>query len=271
MISLLIQNLRHIVRTRLLVVLLCFSFLIQFVGLRALHFVTFRFQGITTLVEGANAVFPALIFQLFAGAFIAAAYGIWMVPYAHQGARTPLTFTLPISKWMFPLAYGVTMLALLLAQHGVLLMSYGMNFGFESFHSPDFPWAGLKMALVLETLAFEVLMFAFALCSMVAGQVPTFFLGALSVFLLQIAGVVLRAREDIMKLAPESGDKFDLVRAAYNALPPVGELVFDLRKTFLKPGWDKANFQLWLAWLAILIVLFRVRLAFPGQARAGES
>src|SRR5207245_1936791 len=110
--------------------------------------------------------------------------------------------------------------------HGVMLLSFGLNFGFDSFSGPDFPWAGLRMALILETLAFEVFMFAFALCSMVTGQIPTFFLGALTVFLLQISGALLRV--DIAQIAPESGEKVELARAIYNALPPVGELVFDL-------------------------------------------
>ena len=270
MMALLKQNLLHILRTRLLFVLFTFSFLVQYVSLKMVHFMTFKFQGIVTIIGAKDAIFAALFFQLFAGAFIAAAYGIWMVPYAHQGPRSPLTFTLPVAKAKFPLAYALSMLGLLLVQHLIMLLSFAVNFGFAAFQGPEFPWLGLLLCLLLETLAFEVFMFGFALSSMTVGQVPTFFLGALTVFLLQIGGALFRIDLENLPLGsiPSS---VQWVRLVYSKLPPVGELVFDLRQTFLKPSWESSHFVLWLVWLGLLGMLFRLKLCYPLRARVGEN
>jgi hypothetical protein len=263
------QNIRHIIRTRLLIVLLSFSFLVQFFGLKTLHFMTLQFQGIVSRIEGDNALFAALFFQLFTGAFIAAAYGIWMVPYAHQGMRSSLTFTLPVSKWKFPLGYALTMLGLLVLQHLVMLLSFGLNFGFEMFRDPAFPWGGVMMCLLIETLAFEVCMFAFAISSMTFGQVPTFFLGAAVIFFLQLTGVILKW--DLEKLGGEPIQSLYWARFLYGKLPPVGDIAFDLRKAFLKPAFDQPHFWLWIVWLVLLVAWFRFKLRYPSRSRAGEA
>lgn len=262
------QNLRHIVRTRLLVVLLAFSFLVQYLGLRALHFMTVQFQGVVSTIEGDNAMFVALFFQLFTGAFIAAAYGIWMVPYAHQGLRSSLTFTLPVAKWKFPLAYALSMLGLLVLQHGVMLLSFGLNFGVHAFQE-SFPWRGVGMCLLLETAAFEVFMFAFAVSSMTFGQIPTFFLGAFAAFFLQICGAILRL--DLEKMGAEPNGSIYWARLVYGKMPPVGDLAFDLRRAFLKPYLGWSHLWLWLVWFVILAAYFRFKLRYPLRARAGEA
>ncbi len=263
------QNLRHIIRTRLLIMLLTFSFLVQFFGLKMLRFMTIQFQGVVSSFEGKDALFVALFFQLFTGAFIAAAYGIWMVPYAHQGLRSSLTFTLPVSKWKFPLAYAATMLGLLLLQHLVMFVSFGLNFDFATFREPSFPWAGVGLCLLFETLAFEVLMFGFAISSMTFGQVPTFFLGALVIGFLQLAGAILRF--DIEKMGGQPIASLQWSRFVYGKLPPVGDIALDLRGALRKPSFDQPHLWLWIAWLAILVVWFRVKLRYPSRSKAGES
>jgi hypothetical protein len=119
---LLLQNYRHILRTRLLAFLLAFSVLIQFMGLRLLNNVSFDFDGhmvLGSLIDKRDVIFVSLFLQLFTGTFLSAVYGIWMVPYLHRGPRSPLTFTLPVPKWMYPVSYALTMLTLLGLLHYV--------------------------------------------------------------------------------------------------------------------------------------------------------
>lgn len=269
MLALLLQNFRHILRTRLLVFLLLFSFLIQFIGVRLLHSVTLQFQGIISKIDSNDALFLALIFQIFTGAFLSAVYGIWMVPYAHQGLRSHLTFTLPVSKWMFPLCYALSMLGLLVLQHLIMALCFGFNFGFESFLSPKFPWSGLALCILLETLAFEMCMFAFAFSAMSLGQVPTFFLGASILFSLQVAGAVFRF--NLERFATQHSGAFGIARKVYESLPPVGELVYDLRESYVRPLWSHPHLVLWAMWLGIFMLLFRYQLRYPSKSKSAET
>lgn len=265
---LLLQNLRHIVRTRLLVAMFFFSFLIQFLGVKALHSATIYFQGVVTTIGVKEALLIALLFQLFTGAFLAAVYGIWMIPYAHQGLRSLLTFTLPVSKWKFPAAYVVSMGALLVLQHLILLLSFGMNFGFGVFGRGEFPWNGLMVCLCVETVAFEMITFAFACSSMLVGAIPTLFLGAGLFVILQ--GLAILFRFNVGQFLGGQSEGFNLMHRIYEKLPPTGELVFDLRTTFARPSWLGCHLVLWVAWLAVFILLFRYKIRYPSSLRGGE-
>jgi len=267
--ALLKQNTRHIIRTRLLMLLFVFSFLVPFLSLWMVQKVTFQFQGIVSTVDATNAIWIALFVELFSGAFLAAAYGIWMVPYLHQGNRGQLTHVLPISKWYFPAAYVLSMLGLLLLQHLILLVAFGATYGFGALLDGAFPWGQLLPCLVLETLAFLTFMLGLALSSMSIGQVPTFFLGGLVVFLLQIAAGVFRL--DLERFAQETPPTISVARRLYRLLPPVGELVFDLRNQFKAQTWSNPHWVLWIAWLVLFIVVFRVKIRRPGRASATEA
>lgn len=259
--ALIVQNFRHVLRTRLLISFFLFSFFIQYIGVKALTSMTIQFQGIISKFDNKDSLFVALLFQIFTGGFLSAAYGIWIIPYAHQGLRSPLTFSLPVSKWLFPVSYAISVLSLLIAQHGILLICYGLNFGWSVFADPHFPWSGFLFGAGLECLAFLVCTFAFANASMVLGQVPSFFLGGTILFLLQVAGAILRL--DLPKL--EQARKF------YGLLPPVGELVYDLRASYTKLVWDKHHLLLWAIWLVVFVLLFRFQLRYPAKLRGGES
>ncbi len=259
--SLVVQNFRHVLRTRLLLFLLIFSFLIQYVGVKALHSVTINYQGIISKFDDKDSLFVALLFQIFTGGFLSAAYGIWIIPYAHQGLRSPLTFSLPISKWLFPVSYALSVLALLLMQHGILLTCYGINFGWGVIFSAKFPWSGFLLGVGLESLAFLACTFGFATAAMALGQVPAFFLGATVLFLLQVMGAIFRL--DLPSLAN--------AQRIYEFLPPVGELVYDLRFGYTKLQWDGGHLLLWAIWLGVFVLLFRYQLRYPAKVRGGES
>lgn len=269
MLALLSQNLKHILRTRLLFFLFIFSFVIQYFGVRILHSATIQFQGVISTIDAKDSLFLALVFQIFTGAFLSAVYGIWMVPYAHQGLRSQLTFTLPVSKWAFPLAYAISMLGLLIFQHLILFTCYGMNFGFGFFLAPNFPWAGLFNCLVVETVAFEMCLFAFAVSSMSLGQVPTFFLSSTVLFVLQLTGGILRL--NLGSIGMNKSSALEMIRSIYNWLPPVGELVYDLRNGYLRPDWASRSLALWAIWLAAFVLLFRYKLRYPLKTKIGET
>src|SRR4051812_11927873 len=94
------QNAKHIIRSRLLIFLFLLSFMMQYLGVKFIHAIMVHYQDMVLIFGPRQTLFTALVFQVFTGAFLAAVYGILMVPYAHQGARSQMTFTLPISKWM---------------------------------------------------------------------------------------------------------------------------------------------------------------------------
>ena len=249
--------------------MLLFSFLVQFFGVRVLHSVTVYFQGVVKTFGVNDVLLVAVLFQLFTGVFLAAVYGIWMVPYAHQGQRSLLTFTLPVSKWKFPATYALTLFGLLLLQHFILLISFGINFGFDVFRQSTFPWFGLLVCLGIETLAFETLTFAFAVSSIVLGQVSTLFLGGIAFFLLQMSATLFRF--NVGQFMVDKSESIGWAQRIYGKLPPAGELVFDLRTSFLKPSWEAGHWLLWVAWLTIFVLLFRFKIRYPAVTRAGDA
>lgn len=262
-------NLTHIIRTRLLFFVFIFSFFIQFIGIQVLHSASINLQGVLTRIGYKEAIFLALFFELFTGAFLAAVYGIWMMPYAHQGPRSALTFTLPVSKWAFALSYGIGILILLIVQHVVMLCSYGMIFGFATFLLPKFPWAGFLSCLILQTLAFEVFAFAFAVSSMTFGQISTLFLGNLVFFILQLGGALFKL--DLSRFVTQPSPGFELARHIYEVLPPLGEIVFDLRHGFAEPALLLNHSILWALWLAVFAGIFRWKLRYPARYRGAEA
>jgi hypothetical protein len=268
---LLLQNYRHILRTRLLAFLLAFSVLIQFMGLRLLNNVSFDFDGhmvLGSLIDKRDVIFVSLFLQLFTGTFLSAVYGIWMVPYLHRGPRSPLTFTLPVPKWMYPVSYALTMLTLLGLLYSIMFASYALVFGPHILLDASFPWKFVGGCLGIETLAFEVLTFAFAVCSLTLGEVGTFFVGVSAIVALQVAALLFRVNSHYLKLQTEA---VSLGTRIYESLPPVGELVFDLYAQFKGEPDAMRNIVLWAVWLVIFAIIFRVKLSFPSKVKTSES
>lgn len=269
MIALCFQNILHIFRTRLVFLFLLFSAFLHFSGLKIIHKLTMTIEGVLQVIGPREGIFLSLYFQLFAGIFLAAVYGIWMIPYLHTGPRVALTFTLPVSKWKFPIAYALTFLGLILLEQVVMFGSFAAVFGTAALSTPGFPWAGLLSCIGLEILAFEVSMFAFALSSLIFGQVPTFFLGMMGFFTLQTVGSLLRIGFE--KALESTGGVWATIAQIYRYLPPLGEIIFDLKLGFTKSFSDHSHFYLWGVWLLIFGVLFLAKLHFPAQSRSAEG
>ena len=113
--------------------------------------------------------------------------------------------------------------------------------------------------MAYETIAFEMCMFAFAFSSMTLGQIPTFLLGATVLFLLQIAGVAVK-----VGIAYEGKET---LKWFYEKLPPVGDLVYDLRQNYVTPDWSHPNLLLCAIWLLVFVLLFRYKLRYPTKTK----
>lgn len=269
MIALCFQNFLHIFRSRLLFLFLIFSGFLHFSGLKIMHKLTLSIEGVMQVIGPREGIFLSLYFQLFAGFFLAAVYGIWMIPYLHTGSRVSLTFTLPVKRWKYPLSYGLTFLSLIFMEQLIMFASFAFVFGMEAFYSPKFPWSGLLACIGLEVLAFEASVFAFALSSLIFGQVPTFFFGMFGFFVLQTMGSLLRVGFD--RFLENSGGVWTVVTSVYGMLPPLGEIIFDLKQGFTKSFTEYSHFYLWTVWLVVFSGLFLLKLHFPSHSRSSEG
>lgn len=268
-IFLLKESARYVLRSSLFLWLLIFSFLLHYFGLELVRHMTVHVQGIVSVIGPRQAVFVSLFLSLFMGVFLAAVYGIWMVPYLHEGPRAQLTFVLPVSKWVFPLVYALTLLGLILIEFGILFGSLGMVYGKEFFSEVKVSWPAVATCLVIEFVAFEFLLFAFSFFSLTLGQITTFFIGAACFIVLPISAVIFRS--GIQDYLGGTGGKIGAYQRVYERLPPIGELIFKLNDAFSKGEMPWHHLVLWILWIAVFICLFRWRLRFPVQAKSTES
>ena len=270
MIALLRLTFIHVMRSRLLIALLIFTFVVQLLGVRLLHSMTLVWQGIISSLDFRDVLFVALLFQLGSGGFLAAAYGLWIAPYLHRGHREQLTFCLPVGKWIFPVAHASMLFGLALLQHVILMISFAVNFGWGVFLKSDFPWAGTVSGFFLELIAFEFAMFAFGVGALVLGVIPSLFLGVVSVFVLQGLAAVVRFKLDRYFL-PWGGDGDTWLGVLNRWAPPFGELAYDLRKIFVKPVADWSVFGLWAIWLLVAMGGFWFLVTRPRLSRSSDA
>lgn len=275
MIPLLLQIFRQVFRTRIFYAYLAIALTIHWLALQGVLRLRTHVSGelnVGPILSESHTFFTSIFIQLFCGAFLAGIFGIWVVPYLHQGPRSRLTFTLPLHRWKFPLVYALTLLIIL------LFLDVGVFFVMSSFAGtipqisvapPLVPVTALPsslfICLILQLVAFEVLMFGFALGSLTIGQMPTFLLGTLTIGVLQGMGIFFHLTNlGWGEPAFRGGVWFRI----YSLLPPVGELAFDLWKQYKKPDWGSPHLSLWLVWLIVLAVLFCVRISKPSSLRS---
>lgn len=244
------------------------SFIVQYLGLKFIHFSTLAFNGIMATIGIREGIFVVVFLQLFTGSLLAAAYGIWVVPYLHQGQRSQLTFALPVVRWKYPLAYGMSMMVLLLLQELVALFCYGLVFGFGGFLADTFYWRAFFLSFLLEMVAFEMVMFGFAVSSLSLGQIPTFFLGMVCVFLLQMGGIIFHIEWE--RYLEIEAPWYHWSRYIYERLPPVGELIFELRNNFKTGSFSENHLALWGVWLVIFVIFFYLKLRYPPLSQTTE-
>lgn len=258
-------NLLHVLRYRLLVLMFAFSFLIQFVALKIMHAASINVEGVIFPIGPVRTLFLALFFQFFLGIFLSIVYGVWMVPYLHKGGRALVTYSLPVPKGAYLWAYGLTLLVLVFCQHCILLANYGFLFGFGSFFQETFPWRDFLGCLFLETVAFLACMYGLAVSSMTIGQIATLFLGAGTFFILQVFGGL--SRIDAVQQFASTRPGLHWIMQIYTWLPPIGEMIFDLKDGFFLHLSVSYSVLKWSVWALLLAFILYWRLCFPKMTR----
>ena len=262
------ESARYIARSRLLFLLMIFSLFLHYVGLSVVQQMTVSVQGLMSSLGPREGMFVSLFLSLFVGVFLSVIYGIWMVPYFHQGDRSQLTYVLPVSKWSFVCVYAVTLLFLILIEFGFMFCSLAMVFGSEALLHPKFSWNALFSCLVIEVLAVEFLLFFFATLSLGLGQISTLFVGGLAFIFLQVCGTAFRFGFD--QYARESGGKLFVFYELYRVAPPLGDLIFNLKQTFSTGDFPSFHAVLWVVWFGISVLFFRRAIRYPRRNQATE-
>lgn len=266
MLNLLWQNGLHALRSRLILILVAFSLGLHFLSLKAVNGIKFINQGSVAILGVKEALFGAIYIHLFIGVFVSAIYGIWMVPYLHSGRRAFLTCTMPVSRWKYPLSYTLLLTGLMVIETLLLLVTFGMAFGFEEFSTVRFPWSSLMITLGLELLAFNSIMMGLAYCSLSLGALPSFFIGIGYFFVTQASGVFSR----VASFNGASVDDSTWFKVL-SKLPPTGELVFQIKQTFRQGEYDLFHYSLWVIWWVIFVLLFTWKLKYPQRANRSEN
>jgi hypothetical protein len=249
MLAVLRFHLLQVSRSRLLVMWALFTLLVQYALVRILHAATIQYQANSAsgqVTVDLSAVVMALVYSQFVcGIFLATVYGIWVAPYLHEENRAPLTFALPVDKAIFPGVYALSFFILYLLQAVAMFLSLTVQFGFSVWSDPLLSWTALGSGSLISILALEGVVFVLAVFSLVFGKVPAFLGGAALFMVLTVSGIVFRAQW------VTSG----IWKNIYKFLPPIGEVFTDIKSPLGESHW-----LLWLVWIGIFAVLFRVRL-----------
>ena len=87
-------------------------------------------------------------------------------------------------------------------------------------------------------------------------------------FVLQVGGAVLKF--DFSQFMAEPPPALNSARSIYQFLPPLGEMVFDLRHGFKEPHLVLNHTVLWAVWFGIFVCLFRWKIRMPAKYRSAE-
>lgn len=255
------ETIRYVIRARLPLLLLVFSVLLHYTGLSIVRQTTVATQGFISTVGPREGMFVSIYLSLFMGVFLAAIYGIWMLPFFHQGERSLLTFVIPVSKWFYPICYALTFLGLIMLEFCILFGSFAWVFGKQALFQSWFSWRAVFTCLFIQVLAVETLVFFFGFLSIALGHIMTLFLMAGSFIVLQVAGTLFRFGLD--HFAEEMGGNLLMSYKIYQWLPPLGELIFNLKQTFSQGGVPTQHLFLWGFWLVVSLGLFRLVIRRP--------
>jgi hypothetical protein len=269
MLALFFENCRYVFRSRMVFLILIFSSMVHYAGLKSLTHLTLSIQGQISVLGNKETLYLALILQLFTGLSIACVYGIWMAPYAHRGERGVLTHVLPVEKIKFPICYAFCCGLLLFINELVMIGTFALVFGLSNLSSAEFAWSMVLKMFLFQTLCLEVLMLGLAVSSLVFGQVATFFIGGSMLFVVQVLGALARFFQQSQQFSPFSAG--GIMVAIYQNLPPVGDFVFDFKKILSREAISSHHLSLWFLWLILFTLLFWRKIRFPSQTRSTEA
>ena len=147
----------------------------------------------------------------------------------------------------------------------MMFLTFVSFFGMDTLFTGHFRWEGFFLSLLLLTLAFECLMLEFAVISMALGKIAALFVGGFSLLFFNAWGLWLR-----MGVGLNQENEVTYWRKIVGLLPPVGEIFYRMKRIFFDQEWA-VEIQLWLVWIAIFTVLFRLLIHHPARNVSGES
>lgn len=251
MLALLRVQLLHVYRNRLIVFGILAGLLLELGGLSLLRNLTLSFQNVVAPIGWQQSLFVAVFLQLFSGFFVAAAAGIWLLPYPHQGLRAVLTYCTPISPVSIAGAQFLLVLLLMAVQFVLGLATFAFYNGFEPFRAADFPWVGTLSCFALACVAGATLAFWLAAISLRLGALAAFFFSAFAMTFLQVYGTLLRiGSSQYFEQFAETVSKW---KTYYRWLPPFGDLIFDIRDTVFRAEAVTHSIP-WLPWAVWLVL-----------------
>lgn len=243
-------------RNRFAALMILFSFFIHYFGLLVTKQATLSFQGVITEVGSRQAMFLSLYLSVFVVFFILVAFSLWIVPFFHRGERALLTFILPVSKWSFPLAYSAQYFLFALLEWAILVISFGLFFGWEELLAPRFSWGAVFQCFALVVVSTQALLFFLSGFSLLWGPLTTLFIGAAGFLGLQVLATLDRI--GFLSALAEQGSFFSKgLFQIHRILPPLGSLVFDLRDAFSKGELSFDHLALWVWWALLGMVFLR--------------
>jgi len=259
----------HTVRSKLLMTLGVASFFLPYGWFELAKTVNIRFQGKVVNFDGEQVLLGGLFLTLFISGFLAASYGMWIMPALHSGRRGQIIYVLPIRKWLFPIAYALVLFIMLAGQQACMLLALRISYGTEFYLEPGFFFGKYIPCLVLISMAYVGVSFFFGLLAFNFSPMATFFWGIGSLFFLQGWGILFELNNNL-SLA-QYFPNIDAMANFYRYLPPMGDLILDIRKTIRFGGWTYGHYLGMGCWLLVVWVLVAVRIWFPPKNLRQES
>lgn len=259
----------HAIRSKLLVTLGLASFFLPWGWFELAKSVNIQFQGKTVNLDGEQVLLGGLFLTLFISGFLAASYGMWIMPNLHSGRRGQIVYVLPIRKWLFPIAYGIILFIMLAGQQAFMLLALRISYGTQFYLEPGFFFGKYIPCLVLISMSYVAVSFYFGLLAFNFSPMTTFFWGIGSLFFLQGWGILFELNES-MALA-QYFPNIEKLASLYRFLPPMGDLILDIRKTIRFGGWSYGHFWTMGVWLMIVWALVAVRIWFPPKNLRQEN
>lgn len=259
----------HVVRSKLLVTLGLASFFLPYGWFELAQSINIQLQGKTLNLDGEQVLLGGLFLTLFISGFLAASYGMWIMPNLHSGRRGQIIYVLPIRKWIFPLCYAAVLFLMLVCQQAMMLAALRISYGTQFWLESGFFFNKYVPCLVLISMAYVAVSFYFGLLAFNFSPMSTFFLGAGTLFFLQGWGMLFEIHSTL-SLA-EYFPSIDKFASVYAYLPPMGDLVLDIRKTVRFSGWGYGHFKGMAFWLVVAWVLVAVRVWFPPKNMRQEN
>lgn len=231
-------------RSRFLSLFLLFACSLHYLALRLMRQATFSFQGVVTEVGPNQAMFVSLYLSFFIICFVAITSAIWLVPQLHRGDKALLTFVWPVPKSSFLFVYGVQLFLFIFMEWVVLFSVFIAFYGAEGLRASQVSWSSLIQYFTLVVISLQAMHFLLASSSLVWGPLATLFITAISYISLQVWATLNRLGFVSKTLITQ-------------LLPPVGNLIFDLKEILSGDAWKEDQLLIWLAWTLIGGIWFR--------------